>query len=628
MIGHKKVPKLGRAARAEVSVNKRHVGRGTMAEDLRPMFRRADLTPGTFNEDAMTVEAVLSTYADVQRVGYIERLDPAGLDDRDLIGAPFLDSHKQSSGAHVIGVIQAVRHEAGQLLGTIRLVQSDDARPIVDRIKGGYLRGVSLGYRVKRWVETTNPAGQKVRTAAAWSVFEVSAVPVPADPGAKFRGLNMAEDNDELEGGITTPMPDAQQTQIRSLGELADLPPSWARSQIVANATVKDARRSAQEQLVERSRPAQRIRVQASAHEDPAVRLRTMEDALFARTNGGTPTDAARPFMSHTLRDFARETLHLRGVATTGMDTDALFRAAMHTTSDFPNLLQGVGARTLLPAYQAAQSPLKSVLSRQATRTDFRPGSKLRLGEIGLLEKVNEAGEIKSTTRAESVSSYAIDTFARMFTISRKALINDDLGAFRDWSIAAGQAAAQTEAALLFSLLTGNGGAGPKMDDGKPMFSADHGNLNAAPNGTSLNHTNSLKAARLALRTMKGFDGKTPIQVTPKYLMVGPQRETEAEKLLTAVNATELDGVNPFAGKLTLLVEPRILGFDWYCFADPAQFPALEYAYLSGAPGPQFASREGFDVLATEFRVLLDFGAGAVDWRGAYHDVGNDNPDF
>ena len=60
----------------------------------------------------------------------------------------------------------------------------------------------------------------------------------------------------------------------------------------------------------------------------------------------------------------------------------------------------------------------------------------------------------------------------------------------------------------------------------------------------------------------------------------------------------------------------------WYVFADPGSIPVLEYAYLSSAQGPQIASREGFDVLGIEFRVVLDFGAGALDWRGAYLNEG------
>ena len=49
-------------------------------------------------------------------------------------------------------------------------------------------------------------------------------------------------------------------------------------------------------------------------------------------------------------------------------------------------------------------------------------------------------------------------------------------------------------------------------------------------------------------------------------------------------DAADLANVNPFSGKLTLLVEPRITGNGWYVFGDPAAAPVLEYAYLSSAP--------------------------------------------
>lgn len=303
----------------------------------------------------------------------------------------------------------------------------------------------------------------------------------------------MSNENDVIE----TPevMPDAQQQQIRSLAEVAGFTRGWAEDRIDENMTLEDARTAAREALQTRSRNTPRIRVVDSGP-SPVETRNARTEALTVRMNGGMPSDSARPYMGESLRDMARASAEAAGISTRGMDPDELFRAAMHTTSDFPQLLTGAGNRTLMTAYQAAQSPLKA-LARQTTMADFRTGTRLKLSDIGLLEKVSESGEIKSTTRGEAAESYALDTYGTMFALSRKALINDDLGAFRDWGATAGRMAAETEANLLHKLLVSN----PTMgEDSKKLFHADHGNLAAA--GSALDVA-ALSAARLAMRNVK-----------------------------------------------------------------------------------------------------------------------------
>lgn len=269
-----------------------------------------------------------------------------------------------------------------------------------------------------------------------------------------------------------------------------------------------------------------------------------------------------------------------------------------------------------------AQSPLKQ-LARQRTASDFRALSILKLGEFSGLKPVSEHGEIQAMTTGEAKEGYSLETFGGMFSLSRKAIVNDDLGAFGRWGEMMGTAAAEAEAKQLLGLLLANGGAGVTMDDGLPLFHADHGNVATDPGPLELTaEDDPLSDARLALRRQKGLDGETPVNVTPKFLLVSPENETNAEKILSAIYAVSTSDVNAMAGRLQVLVEPRLSGPAWFVFGDPATAPVLEYAYLSSAQGPQLASRDGWEVLGREFRVVLDFGCGAVDHRGAYRNAG------
>lgn len=578
--------------------------------------------PNTWNPESSTIEAVISTGAPVQRTDargpFLEVLDTSKIEPASLVGLPLLDAHRTTGSEHVVGKIISARREGAAIVATLQISKAPDAVSVATKVAEGSLSGVSIGYRVSAWAETSN-GGKRFKTATNWEISEASLVPIPADPSAKTRSLFPMTNPANPEAGQE---PDQTTTRaaIRQIARTASLPAEWADAQIDSGADVIAVRAAAFEELSKRSKPALSIQIQSNTSNDnPELVLQRRADALAMRA-GVNPeaksADAARQYASDSLADHARALLTMRGILTTGLRAEEVLTRA-HTTGDFPALLNATGQRFLLPAYQAAQSPLKA-LARQSTRSDFRPGSALQLGGIGTLGKVTESGEIKQKSRSEAVEAYALDTYAAIFTMTRRAALNDDLGAFRDWGTAAGRAAAATEADLLHQLLASN----PTMGDGKALFHVDRGNLLSATPDLPL-HENGLTAARKAMRAFKDSDG-TLIQTMPKYLLVGPELETFAEKVLTILNAAVVDEVNPFAGKLTLMVDPRILGDDWYIFAEPATVPVMEYSYLSGAPGPQLATRQGFEVLATEMRVHLDFGAGVLPggWAGAVRSPG------
>ena len=575
--------------------------------------------PQTFDADAGTVDVTLTTGAPVQRGGHVEVLaiGPENVEFAQRI--PLLDSHRQQSIADIKGSVSNIRFEPGAIVATLN-ISDPSALAAVAR---GDVTGVSVGYRVKKWSERRDPkSGKLIRTAVLFEIVEASLVAVPADANATIRSQTM---EDEIETGqqeIISDPPENEtraevNAQIRSAVTYARLPAAFANDLIDREATVEEARSAVFAEMQRRSVPVSNIRVGPSG-DDPAVVQDRMAEALACRAMGTEPSEGARAYMSLGMSDMARQSLQRSGqagIATLGRE-EVLTRA-LHTTSDFPNLLTATGNRILMPAYRAAESQLKQ-LARQRTADDFRPMSLLKLGEFGKLQKVTEAGEIKALTTGEAKEGYSLETFGGMFNLSRKAIINDDLGAFARWAEMMGRAAAETEADQLVSLLTAN----PVMEDGNALFSAAHGNLSATGAAPDVD---SLSAARLALRRQTGLDGVSPISATPKFILAAPELETTFEKLLAELAAAKVDDQNPFSGKMTLLIEPRLSGDDWYVFADPAMLPVLEYAYLSSAQGPQIASRDGWEVLGREFRVVLDFGCGAVDWRGAYHDLGEDD---
>ena len=81
--------------------------------------------------------------------------------------------------------------------------------------------------------------------------------------------------------------------------------------------------------------------------------------------------------------------------------------------------------------------------------------------------------------------------------------------------------------------------------------------------------------------------------------------------------------MNPFAQRLSLVVEPRLTDSAWYLMADPARVPALQFAYLQSAQGVQIQRKEAWTTLGMEYRAFLDFGCGWTDWRGAFKNPGD-----
>ncbi|TPI16579.1 prohead protease/major capsid protein fusion protein [Mesorhizobium sp. B4-1-1] len=602
-----------------------------------------DFRPRSIDEAARTVELVASTGAAVPRMDMagsfaeVLTVSAAAVDLSRIATMPLLDSHRQDGLERQLGVVRSARIVAGELIVTVEFSQRAEA--IWQDVKAGIIANASVAYGVIDFVDSIDAAGRRTRTITRWQPREISLVPVGADAGATTRGNEMP-DPVIVPAPAPAPAPApvvvppapvvtraAVNQEIRALAATFNLGAEFADGLIDSEATIVEARAAAAERVQQQqTRIAPRAFIVNSNDASPEQIAERMGEALYLRANPRHQlSEQARPFVGLTTLDMAREMMRLRGVATSGLSPAETITRALQTTSDFPLIFADTANRSLRTAYQAAPATLKRV-ARQTTARDFRAKTMVQLGEAPTLEKVNEHGEFKYGTMAEAGESYKIDSFGKIVGLSRKAIVNDDLGAFTDLASKMGAAAADFEAQFLVDLLESGAGLGPLMADTKRLFHVDHGNLAATPVAFTEDNPPQfygLDAARLAMRKQTGLSGRR-INVAPKFLLVPPEAETVAEKALATIQAASVADVNPFGGKLELLVEARMSDSKrWYVVADPATAEGLEFAYLQGAEGPQTATRAGFEVDGVEVKVSLDFGAAFLDYRSWYMNPGD-----
>ena len=329
--------------------------------------------------------------------------------------------------------------------------------------------------------------------------------------------------------------------------------------------------------------------------------------------------EAAAKFSGIGLKDTVRECVRASGAPVGITMDDALIRAAFSTVS-LPGVLSNVANKKLLAAYKA-QPIIADKLCAKADLNDFKTAQRYRLTDVGDLVQVAPDGEIKHGSLSEDGATNKLETYAKLFTLTRQMIYDDDLGAFLRVPAFMGARAARKVDQLFFARLVAN----PTQGDGKALFHADHGNYGTGT--TSALQLSSLKTAVAAFRKQKDADNQ-PINVMPKFLVVPVDLEVAAEEIvngLTVVIAGSTDSARPAYNALsryglTVVGSPYLTSATgWYLFADPAALPAFEIGYLRGKRTPTVErGNVDFDKLGISWRVYFDVGVREQDHRGVY----------
>lgn len=343
------------------------------------------------------------------------------------------------------------------------------------------------------------------------------------------------------------------------------------------------------------------------------------EDAASQQYRGMSLLDIARAYMNHAgLRAASMSPSEVAELALKRSPNAFLIRsgAGYHTTSDFPGLLADVANKILRKQYAEAPQTYAPLVTRRTVR-DFKTINSLQIGDAPALKKVEEHGEVTYGTIGEGKESYKLATYARVFAITRQALINDDLNAFTRVPMAFGRKARILEGNLVWEQITTN----PIMNDGNRLFSAAHANLSSNDDDISVP---SLGEARMKLRTQTTPDGDR-LDLSGRFLVVPASLETQADQFVTVVTPQVSGNVNPFQNRLTVIAEPRLDAASvtaWYVFASTDQIDMIEVANLEGETEPTVVPEEGFDIEGLKMKCRYDVAAKAIDWRGMFLNEG------
>lgn len=359
-------------------------------------------------------------------------------------------------------------------------------------------------------------------------------------------------------------------------------------------------------------------------------RREAVAQALLARaglrdaTGAVIRANAANPMRGMRLLDIARASLQRAGVRTDGMSPMEVVGAAFtQSTSDFPILLENTMHKALQNAYAVAAFTW-SRFCKTGTVSDFRAHNRYRVGSLSNLDSKTELGEFKNKTIPDGEKgSITAGTKGNIINLSREAVINDDLEAFVGLAASLGRAAGRTVESDVYAALALNGGLGPTMADGYSLFHANHSNIGTA----AAIAMSAIDADRVVMASQKDVGGNDYLDLRPAVLLVPLSLGGTARSINDAQydpdTANKLQKPNIVNGLFRDIVDtPRLTGTRRYLFADPGEAAVMEVAFLDGMQEPYLELQNGFEVDGARYKVRLDFGVAAIDYRGAVTNAG------
>lgn len=344
----------------------------------------------------------------------------------------------------------------------------------------------------------------------------------------------------------------------------------------------------------------------------------SVRNSVMARARHGE-AERDNAYLHMSLRELARASLVDRGVGIAGLNPMQMVGLAFtHTSSDFGGILLDTANASVLQGWTDSEETYQ-LWTKRGELSDFKVARRVGLSEFSSLRQVREGAEYKYVTLGETGAQIALATYGELFSITRQAIINDDLSLLTDIPFKMGQAAKATIGDLVYAVLTGN----PALSDGKPLFHADHKNLlTGAASALSIESLSKAKTQMATQKTSVEAGKGRNLNIRPAFVLTPVALEDKANQI---INSESVPGanvnsgvVNPIRGFAQVIGEPRLDDdsvTSWYLAARQGS-DTIEVSYLNGVDVPYLEQQQGFTVDGVASKVRIDAGVAPLDYRG------------
>lgn len=296
---------------------------------------------------------------------------------------------------------------------------------------------------------------------------------------------------------------------------------------------------------------------------------------------------------------------------------------ASFSTLSLPGILSNVANKFFVDNFNFVESTWRQV-SKVDRVTDFKQISRFSLNGDMNFELLPPGSEISHATTGETQYNNQADTYAKMYSITRTDIINDDLGALTRVPAKLGRGAATNFNIIFWTEF---------LENALPFFSTGRGNL--LTGATSVLGVDSLTLAVERFRTQIDPDDN-PYGASPAILLTPPATEVTGRQLrndtqilidsFTAGDDIKITNGNPHAGLYTPVVSSYLQNANipgssstlWFLLSNPEMSAqsVIETVFLNGQETPTVESADAdFNTLGVQMRGFWDFGINKQEFR-------------